>query len=269
MTTTETKAPVAKKTQTRSTARKTTARKAPAAKAAAKPAPKATAKPVVESAPQATPAQAKEPVKPVTRKAPAAKAQPAQQAAVEEDKTVQAEAKPVAKPVAPKTQKPAVTQPLEAQYEIFSSQLQEGYNEMFEFGKEQMEKFFKVDGVSTFKVVEDAMAFSKENVDAFVKSTSIAAKGAQDVASLIAELTKSSFEENVAAVKKMFECKSPQEAAELQAELVKSGYDKLVANATRISETSSKIAEEAAKPLQARVEAGVEKFNEKTAEQAA
>merc|ERR1711941_228188 len=119
-------------------------------------------------------------------------------------------------------------------------------NEMMDFGKEQMEKFFKFEGTDAFKSYEDAMAFSKENVDAFVKSSSIAAKGVQDVANLVAEITKSTIEGNVAASKKMMECKTPQEIAEMQTELAKSGYEKMMADANRISEASTKIAEEAA-----------------------
>ncbi|SCA55209.1 putative Magnetic particle membrane specific GTPase P16 [Candidatus Terasakiella magnetica] len=251
MTTTDNKAPAAKKPAAPA---KPAAKKAPAAKPAAAPkatAPKAESKPAAKPAPKA-PAAKKVEAEPVS-KAPAA-----------------APAKAASKP-APKAAEKVEAPAFEAQVEQISTQIQEGYNEMFEFGKEQMEKFFKFDGaeafknVDTFKSVEDAMAFSKENVDAFVKSSSIAAKGVQDVASLVAEITKSSIEGNVEASKKVFECKTPQEVAELQAELMKAGYEKMVADATRISEASTKIAEEAAKPLQARIEAGVEKINEKAA----
>merc|ERR1711941_91766 len=134
-------------------------------------------------------------------------------------------AKPAPKAAAPKVEAApktvAIEAPLadlEAQVETFTTQIQEGYNEMMDFGKEQMEKFFKFEGTDAFKSYEDAMAFSKENVDAFVKSSSIAAKGVQDVANLVAEITKAAIEGNVEASKKIFECKTPQEVAELQTE---------------------------------------------------
>lgn len=235
MTTTDKKAPATTKRAAASTARKAPAKKAPAKRA---PAAKAIPAEKVEEK-QAAPAPA-----PVATQAPA----PVEKTADVKGEDASAE----------KTA-------YEAKLELLTTQLQEGYNEMFEFSKEQMEKFFKVDGSNSFKAVEDAMAFSKENVDAVVKSSSVAAKGFQDVATLFADMTRSSIEENVAASKKVFECKTPQEVAELQAELMKSGYEKLVENATRISEASTKIAEEATKPLQARVEASVEKFNENAA----
>ncbi|WP_419796931.1 MAG: phasin family protein [Terasakiella sp.] len=240
MTSTDKKAPTPA-TKSTATARRAPARKAAAAKKANAP---VKAEAVVETTPKAAVAvEAKTEVKTQTVTAVPAKAT----STVKE--TSATEEKPV----------------LEAKLELLSTQIQEGYNEMFEFSKEQMEKFFKVEGVDTFKAVEDAMAFSKSNVDAFVKSSSIAAKGVQDVASLFAEMARTSIEENMAASKKVFECKTPQEVAELQAELLKSGYDKMMANATRISEASTKIAEEASKPLQERVEASVEKLNVTTA----
>ncbi|WP_417820681.1 phasin family protein [Terasakiella sp.] len=240
MTSTDKKAP-APATKSTATTRKAPARKVAAAKKADAP---VKAEPVAETTPKAAPAvEAKTDVKTETVTAAPAKA------ASTVKKTSATDEKPV----------------LEAKLELLSTQIQEGYNEMFEFSKEQMEKFFKVDGVDTFKAVEDAMAFSKGNVDAFVKSSSIAAKGVQDVASLFAEMARTSIEENMVASKKVFECKTPQEIAELQAELLKSGYDKMMANATRISEASTKIAEEASKPLQQRVEASVEKLNVTTA----
>jgi phasin family protein len=238
MTSTDKKAPAPATKSTTTPPRKAPAKKAPVAKKAAAPVPAVKAEPVVEAAPKAAPVAKTETVKTAPEKAAS---------------TVKASPKAEEKPA------------LEAKLELLSTQIQEGYNEMFEFSKEQMEKFFKVDGVDTFKAVEDAMAFSKGNVDAFVKSSSIAAKGVQDVASLFAEMARTSMEENMAASKKVFECKTPQEVAELQAELLKSGYDKMMANATRISEASTKIAEEASKPLQERVEASVEKLNVTTA----
>lgn len=195
-------------------------------------------------------------------KAPAAKAAPK----AAEPKTT---AQPKAEPAPKEDILPAVD--LETQVENFSSQLQEGYNDMMQFGKEQMDKFFNFEGMDAFKNMdafksyEDIMAFSKENVDAFVKSSSIAAKGVQDVTTLVSEIAKANLEGNVEASKKIFECKSPQEVAALQQELVKTGYDKFVADASRIQEASTKIAEEATKPLKERFEAGVEKASEKVA----
>lgn len=250
----------ANKTAASTTTKATPAKKPAAPKAAAAKAPAAEAAPAPvaeKAAPVAKPS-----AKPAAKKAPAKKA-PAKPAAAKTAAPKATPAKTTSKP-APKAEE-APTAEFEAQFEQFSTQLQEGYNEMMQFGKEQMEKFFKVEGVDAFKSYEDAMAFSKENVDAFVKSSSIAAKGVQDVTTLVTEITKAAFEGNVAASKKIFECKTPQEVAEYQAELMKSGYDKLLADATRIQEASTKIAEEASKPLKARFEAGVEKLNEKVA----
>jgi phasin family protein len=243
MTSTDKKAPTPA-TKSTATARRAPARKAAAAKKANAP---VKAEAVVETTPKAAAVEAKTEAK-TEVKTQTVTAVPAKATSTVKE-TSATEEKPV----------------LEAKLELLSTQIQEGYNEMFEFSKEQMEKFFKVEGVDTFKAVEDAMAFSKSNVDAFVKSSSIAAKGVQDVASLFAEMARTSIEENMAASKKVFECKTPQEIAELQAELLKSGYDKMMANATRISEASTKIAEEASKPLQERVEASVEKLNVTTA----
>ncbi|WP_417794871.1 phasin family protein [Terasakiella pusilla] len=240
-------------------AKRTPARhRAAASKAAAQKAPAKTE--TVSASEKAAPTSEAAPKTEV--KAPVAKAAPKAAA----PKTP---AQPKAEPAPKEELLPASD--LEVQIEHFSSQLQEGYNDMMQFGKEQMEKFFKFEGMDAFKNMdafksyEDIMAFSKENVDAFVKSSSIAAKGVQDVTTLVSEIAKANLEGNVEVTKKIFECKNPQEVAALQQELLKTGYDKFVADASRIQEASTKIAEEAAKPLKERFEAGVEKASEKVA----
>lgn len=258
MTTPANKTTASNSTKTESAKRTPARRRAAASKAADQKAPAKTE--TVSASEKTAPAPEAAPKAEVAT--PAAKAAPKPAA-------TKTPAQPKAEP-APKEEVLAASD-LEVQIEHFSTQLQEGYNDMMQFGKEQMEKFFNFEGMNAFKNMdafksyEDVMAFSKGNVDAFVKSSSIAAKGVQDVTTLVSEIAKATLEGNVEASKKIFECKNPQEIAALQQELLKSSYDKFVADASRIQETSTKIAEEAAKPLKERFEAGVEKASEKVA----
>lgn len=197
---------------------------------------------------------------PVAKKAAAPKAAPAPVA--------KKAAAPKAAP-APKAKK--VSAP-EAKIEEISTQMQKGYNDMFtqaqeqmQKAQEQMQKMFKVDGSDSMKSFEDAVALSKSNVEAFVKASTIASKGVQDVSSLVAEITKTAIEGNVAVSKKIMECKTPQEAVELQTEAAKASYEKMIADSKRITEASKKITEEATKPLAEIYTAATEKFNVKVA----
>jgi len=233
-------------------ARKTTSASAPVAKKAETP--KTASAPVAQKieTPKAVPTPAVKKVV-ATKKAPTSVA-----------KKVAAPKKSPA-PVAQKIEAPkAVSAPV-AKTEKLPIQTQKGYNDMFTQAQEQMQKMFNVEGSNPMKSFEDVIAMSKSNVDAFVQASTIASKGVQDVANLVAEITKSTIEGNVEVSKKIMECKTPQEAVELQTEAAKASYEKMIVDSKRITEASQKITEEATKPLAEVYTTVAEKFNVKVA----
>ncbi|WP_165772102.1 phasin family protein [Niveispirillum lacus] len=123
--------------------------------------------------------------------------------------------------------------------------------------KEKVEKMSK----QVFATFEDVVGFQKENVEAFVASSTILTKGFEALSKEIAAFTQAQYEQSVATTKALFAVKSVKELVDLQTEFAKSSFDALVAEATKVSETGIKVANEAAEPITARVNAAVEKLS--------
>jgi phasin family protein len=125
--------------------------------------------------------------------------------------------------------------------------------------KEQVEAAVKA-GAIAFKNYEDMLQFSKENVEAVVKSGSIVAKGVQDLSQSLVVMAQMSMDEQVAVGKAMIGAKSIKEVMDLSSAIAKSNFDKLMGESTKLSQLSTKLAEEAFSPLTARVSAAAEKL---------
>lgn len=123
--------------------------------------------------------------------------------------------------------------------------------------KEKVEKMSK----QVFATFEDVVGFQKDNVEAFVASSTILTKGFEALSKELAAFTQAQYEQSVATTKALFAVKSVKELVDLQTEFAKSSFDALVAEATKVSETGFKVANEAAEPITARVNAAVEKLS--------
>lgn len=123
--------------------------------------------------------------------------------------------------------------------------------------KQKVEKMSK----QVFSTFEDVAGFQKENVEAFVASTTILTKGFEALSKEIVAFTQARYETSVAATKAIMGVKSVKELVDLQTEFAKTSFDAMVAEATKVSEASLKVANEAAEPITARVNATVEKLS--------
>jgi phasin family protein len=125
--------------------------------------------------------------------------------------------------------------------------------------KEQMEAATTA-GARAFKGYEELLEFGKENVEAVVKASTIVARGLQSLSQSMAGVAQTTIEEQMAAGKAMFAAKSVQEVIELSSSVTKANFEKLMAEGSKITEISTKLAEEAFVPLTHRVTAAVERF---------
>lgn len=125
--------------------------------------------------------------------------------------------------------------------------------------KEQVEAAVKAGSVA-FKNYEDILQFGKENVEALVKSGSIVARGVQDWQHSIVAMAQTAIDEQMAASKALFGAKSLKEVLDLSSSLAKTNFDKVLAEGSKMTQLSSKLAEEAFVPLSSRVSAAVERF---------
>lgn len=108
------------------------------------------------------------------------------------------------------------------------------------------------------KGLEDATAFSQENMDAIVASSKIAAKAAEDINAELMAYTKKSYEESMAAAKELTSCKSVTEFFEKQNAFAKTSFDTFVAEATKLNEMYTSAAKDAFAPLNDRFSAATD-----------
>ncbi|MBO6520896.1 MAG: phasin family protein [Rhodospirillales bacterium] len=109
-----------------------------------------------------------------------------------------------------------------------------------------------------YKGYEDMIAFSKSNIEAFVKSNEILSVGVKEINTAIYKLAQSNVEESVALAQKIMGCTSVAEVVELQSTVAKSQYDKAVAESRKLSDQTIKLAEKASKPIAEQVKIAVE-----------
>jgi phasin family protein len=265
-------------------AARTTPAEAPAAEKAAAPAPKAEkapeAAPKTEKAPEpaAKAVQAAKPAPaPTASKAvPAAarKAAPARRGrkAVPVTPKITSQKKPARKPAAIKSVKAAAVRTAAQVARPAIKTLNEGSRTMNTMNTETTKIADRVQAAfgdvnarakeafeRNTKVAEELTEFTKGNVEAFVASTKVAAKGAESLGQEVAEFGRKSFEDASAALKSFAEVKSPADLFRLQSEFARAQFDALVSESSKLSETMIKIAGDVAEPITSRYAVAAEK----------
>ncbi|MBY6263026.1 phasin family protein [Azospirillum sp. 412522] len=128
--------------------------------------------------------------------------------------------------------------------------------------KAQQEQIEKA-SAQVLKGYDELTVLTKGNVDAFVKSGTAVAKGAEEAGKQVAAFTHASLEKSVSNAKALLAVKTIQELLELQKAYTKTSFDALVAEGAKLQELSVKVANEALAPLSARVNATVEVLSKK------
>ncbi len=122
--------------------------------------------------------------------------------------------------------------------------------------KEQFEKFAQ----RFFGGYGDFASVGRDNVEALVKSSTIWAKGSEEIGKSVAALTQAQVEASLATTKALLGVTNFKQALDIQNEAAKTSFDKLMAEGNKITELSIKVANEAIEPIQARVNVAVEKL---------
>jgi phasin family protein len=131
-----------------------------------------------------------------------------------------------------------------------------GYEQAIAIAQEQVEKASE----TLFKRYDEAASFGKDNVDACVTCSTVFAKGVESMSKELMSLAQSTVEANVATTKALFGAKSVRELIDLQTEFSRSRFDSLVAESAKLTELSMALANETIEPIQARMNATVEKL---------
>lgn len=131
------------------------------------------------------------------------------------------------------------------------------YEQLFTVSKDQIEKTSQ----QLFKGYEELASFGKQNIDAVLQSQTIVAKGVEEMSKALFAFGQASLEVGVATGKAMLAVKNVRELVDLQTNFAKTSFDSLLAEGTKLSEIGVKVANEALEPINARVNATVEKLS--------
>lgn len=123
-------------------------------------------------------------------------------------------------------------------------------------GTEALEKAFSM----SKDRFEDIAKMGKEQVDACVTAGNVATKGMETINAEAMAFTKTQIEDQISAAKAMMGAKTLQELIELQNGYAKSAFEAYSAYTTKMSEVATKVAQDAFAPINAQVQASVEKF---------
>jgi phasin family protein len=101
-------------------------------------------------------------------------------------------------------------------------------------------------------------SFNQQNLEAFAKSSEIAAKALESIGSEVAAYTKKSYEDRLAAAQDISSAKTVAELIEKQASFAQHAFGSWAQQAVRVSEIYTSAARDIAAPLGQRVSAATE-----------
>ncbi len=109
-----------------------------------------------------------------------------------------------------------------------------------------------------FKGYDELAVLGKGNFDALVRSNSVVAKGLEAIGMEVLAFAQRSMEGHMAQARALIGAKDVQEFVDLQNDFAKQRLEDTLAETAKLTELSTKVANEAIEPLQKRVDATVE-----------
>ena len=117
-------------------------------------------------------------------------------------------------------------------------------------------------GVKTAQAqFEKAAAMGKDNVEAVVQSSTIVAKGCEEISKNLWSWMQNSMEQGMAASRQALNVKTLRELVDLQTSFMRSWIDQSMTETTRLTEISTRVAGSAFEPINQRVNEMVESLN--------
>ncbi|MFW6027360.1 MAG: phasin family protein [bacterium] len=105
------------------------------------------------------------------------------------------------------------------------------------------------------KGYDQLAGFSRENIDAWMRSANAAARGMETINAEALTFSRQSMEEGLAAAKQAMTAKTVQEWFELQSGFTKAAFDTYMGQMSKFSDLFASTAREAMEPLNGRVTA--------------
>ncbi len=132
-------------------------------------------------------------------------------------------------------------------------------------GAKHAEDFVKNTFENFAQNIDSFSCFTKESIDAVVKSSSATSKNVEELMAEVLNCTKSNVENCVAAAKDIASARSVDQFIAIQTEQSKKYFENCVSQMTKITEMFTNLSKEATAPLNERASAFSEKFTKKAA----
>ncbi len=130
---------------------------------------------------------------------------------------------------------------------------------------ETMEKIMSQGKSQMDKIAQDATAFGREGFEAWMQSSTIFAKGFEEIARTAIALSQGAAERQAKFLNQALSSKTLNEFAEAQNKIAQANLDEMMSAATKLSEMSVKLLTEAAEPLNEQVGKGIRKASQAAA----
>ncbi|WP_299616620.1 phasin family protein [Pelagibius sp.] len=145
---------------------------------------------------------------------------------------------------------------LEAVVKASTQVASKGYEQAVAMTQEQVEKASS----TVFYGYDEVASLGKDNMDACVQCSSLAAKGFEALGTEMLAFTQAAMQTGFTTAQALAAAKSLRELVDLQGAYSRSSFDSLVAESAKLTELSIAVTNEAMEPLQTRVTVTVEKL---------
>lgn len=125
-----------------------------------------------------------------------------------------------------------------------------------------MEKLMTQSKHQMEKLTQDATSFSRESVEACIKSSNLWIKGCEELMRTAMSLAQTSAEKQSKYAKEAMSSKTLNEWAEVQSKIAQSNFDDFMSGATKISEQYVKVLSTCTEPVNAQASKAVKKVTE-------
>lgn len=122
-----------------------------------------------------------------------------------------------------------------------------------------MEKIMTQSKTQFDNLTKDATEMGRENIEACIQSSTIFAKGCEDMMRTMMSLAQNAAERQGKFVKEALNSKTLNEWTEVQNKIAQSNFDEFMSSATKMTELSVKVLNDAVEPINAQMTKGVQK----------
>jgi phasin family protein len=127
---------------------------------------------------------------------------------------------------------------------------------------EAMEKIMSQSKSQMDRIAQDASNFGREGFEAFIQSSTIFAKGFEEIARTAMALSQSAAEKQAQFLNQAMSSKTLNEWTDIQNKIAQSNLDDLMSAATKLSEMSVKVMTESAEPINEQMGKSIRKASE-------